>query len=346
MENTGGWNKLASEFQAYMIDHPEEVFDTTVFDIATPPTRVEDEDEHPVIVCRSCGTTSNEGDVYSCAQCVGAAPICVACERYTQCEKCSEHICEECYPRHYGQACSQADSSPPERLLTGVGSDNYVSNVTHVEHISHPTNFAQTATSISNQSEDGGAPLHLPRAVSYLDDPEAFEPFAEEPMESEEDQYLAGGDVDIEQPSGSGDVYVPKAKKRKLADDKYKEVSSKIKAAKDLAANQWAIHLATSSRLTTARRPLIVESETANRSDIHESHQKMAIMNISFCRKCGYWAQRKSQALRAQCKGEPPHQGGSGTLKRMLKGLHPDTKLKLWPDGTPTSVPVPVVLLD
>ena len=77
----------------------------------------------------------------------------------------------------------------------------------------------------------------------------------------------------------------------------------------------------------------INQSINEPRFKLHPSHSKMAVRSIVHCKLCGYWAAKKSQKLREQCPKKPPHADGAHKLKRMRKGLHPDVKVSIWPDG-------------
>ena len=65
---------------------------------------------------------------------------------------------------------------------------------------------------------------------------------------------------------------------------------------------------------------------------IHVSHSLHRVRDITFCLKCGYWCQLKSEKLREACIGVPPNTNTRSGLNRMKKGLHPRRR-DMWPDG-------------
>ena len=75
----------------------------------------------------------------------------------------------------------------------------------------------------------------------------------------------------------------------------------------------------------------------------HQSHSKMMIRNIVFCRKCGCSTSRKTQKLVLECNLKPKHNFAKHKLKRMLDGKHPDAKVQRWPDGLSTAVVTPPI---
>ena len=118
------------------------------------------------------------------------------------------------------------------------------------------------------------------------------------------------------------------------------------------ASVRWKQHTAAASRSSGPRMPIINEvapeaPTSGNLHDkIHITHKRVAIKNVVFCRRCGYWMQSKPASLSKVCPGKPAHRGAAGKLSRMLKGLRPDTKTSTWPDGTSTSIAVTTVTLD
>ena len=131
-----------------------------------------------------------------------------------------------------------------------------------------------------------------------------------------------------------------------------REMASKIlRDEKEATRAQWAQHLS-NSNLLPMRLPQVetleAGQEYSNDNDhIHTSHLRSMVRSIVFCRRCGYWASKKSQKLKEACLGAPANNFNKGTLKRLLNGFHPDCKkVTLWPDGAATSVPTPPIPLD
>jgi hypothetical protein len=131
---------------------------------------------------------------------------------------------------------------------------------------------------------------------------------------------------------------VPRAKKYAIS-------SAKLQQVKDNADDTWRRHLSNSTRISqlTGTTPSLGEANSGNtdkpRFQIHASHKTMALRSIVHCKLCGYWASKKSQKLQLQCPGKPPHADGMHKLRRLLAGLHPDARVKEWPDGHDARIP-------
>ena len=154
-----------------------------------------------------------------------------------------------------------------------------------------------------------------------------------------------------EEPSGNSSNTQPACKPTsKLA--KHWISSARLQQVKSNANETWQRHLGNSARVLqlTGNMPNILEcySEEAPppRFKIHPSHLTMAVRSIVHCKMCGYWAAKKSQNLRVACPGKPPHADGTHKLRRMLAGLHPDVKVKMWPDGHDARVPSRPISVD
>ena len=80
--------------------------------------------------------------------------------------------------------------------------------------------------------------------------------------------------------------------------------------------------------------------------NIHQSHSKMMIRNIVFCRKCGCSTSRKTQKLVLECNLKPKHSCAKHKLKKWLDGKHPDAKAQRWPDGLSTAVATPPINIE
>lgn len=97
------------------------------------------------------------------------------------------------------------------------------------------------------------------------------------------------------------------------------------------------------------RDPQINTATTAHLESfptLHQSHSKMMIRNIVFCRKCGCSTGRKTQQLVLGCNRKPKHNFAKHKLKRMLDGKHPDAKVQRWPDRLNTSVATPPINIE
>ena len=136
---------------------------------------------------------------------------------------------------------------------------------------------------------------------------------------------------------------------------KHNLASAKLKQAKFKADETWRQHLSSSSRIAqllgpASHTPVILEEEGEDigpaRFKVHPSHRTMAIRSIVYCKACGYWASKKSQKLQEPCPTKPLHSDGAHKLRRMLTGLHPDAKVKEWPDGHDARVPALSVAID
>jgi hypothetical protein len=132
--------------------------------------------------------------------------------------------------------------------------------------------------------------------------------------------------------------------------EKHSIASAKLKEVKKAASAKWQEHIQTSTRVKQhLMEPDILDDPDSGgpmRFTVHESHRLMALRSVVFCKACGYWAAKKSQKLRSQCIGKPAHADGAQKLRRLLKGLHPDSKLKQWPDGHDARVASQPVAID
>ena len=133
-----------------------------------------------------------------------------------------------------------------------------------------------------------------------------------------------------------------KVEKPAIASTKLKEVKAKADAT-------WQTHIGSSARVAQLIEPTVLEAECQDigqaRFEVHASHKTMAIRSVVFCKLCVYWASNKSQKLQSKCLLEPPHSDGANKLKRMVRGIHPDRKVLMWPDGLDTRIatdPVPI----
>jgi hypothetical protein len=128
--------------------------------------------------------------------------------------------------------------------------------------------------------------------------------------------------------------------------------SAKLQQAKSSANEIWRKHLGSSERLSQlmGTLPSMIEgSPTAvpqQRFKVHSSHATVALRSIVHCKLCGYWASKKSQKLQVECQRKPPHADGAHKLKRMLRGLHPEVKVKIWPDGHDARIPTQPIPVD
>ena len=128
--------------------------------------------------------------------------------------------------------------------------------------------------------------------------------------------------------------------------------SSKLKEVKAGADNVWRQHLEASTRVSQLvdTRPVILDTAAINpalkRFAVHPSHNTYSNRSIVFCWRCGYWGAMKTMKLQEQCPLKPMHSKGAHTLSRMRRGLHPEAKVKLWPDGHDARIPSQPVPVD
>lgn len=77
--------------------------------------------------------------------------------------------------------------------------------------------------------------------------------------------------------------------------------------------------------------------------NIHVTHIVVAVRNILYCRRCGYWTQHICEKLRDPCPGAPSHSNNSSQLLRLNRGMYPRRKDRA--DGTPGHHIFPVTQL-
>jgi hypothetical protein len=136
-------------------------------------------------------------------------------------------------------------------------------------------------------------------------------------------------------------------RKRKVEDARLDD-TAKLKEVKRKTAFDWRRHLQQQQQMRSDAQPVVAAqpSEGGAYSKIHASHRRVSIKQIVFCKTCGCWMANKIQKLSQPCQGAPTTSGVKGALKRMLKGIHPDSKVKQWPDGTDSRQAAPLVNLD
>ena len=128
--------------------------------------------------------------------------------------------------------------------------------------------------------------------------------------------------------------------------------AAKLKQAKNNANETWKKHLGSSERLSQlmGTLPSMIDGSPSGvpqqRFKVHQSHATVALRSIVHCKLCGYWASKKSQKLQGECPRKPPHADGAHKLRRMLSGLHPDAKVKVWPDGHDARIPTQPIPID
>ena len=117
------------------------------------------------------------------------------------------------------------------------------------------------------------------------------------------------------------------------------------KAAKKETLRAWSDALAASSNADAPKR---TRFSAVHEVDIHPTHERWKIRDITFCGKCGYWKQLRSKSLRNECMNVPSHHNAKYNLNRMMRGLHPRPAGNgaQWDDGTPTTVVFPPERLD
>ena len=128
--------------------------------------------------------------------------------------------------------------------------------------------------------------------------------------------------------------------------------SAKLNQAKNQANETWAKHLGSSERVSQlmGTLPSMTDGSPSEvpkqRFKVHQSHVTVALRSIVHCKLCGYWASKKSQKLQDECQRMPPHSDGAHKLRRMLGGLHPEVKVKIWPDGHDARIPSQPIPVD
>ena len=111
---------------------------------------------------------------------------------------------------------------------------------------------------------------------------------------------------------------------------------------------KWREHIRSSVHL----RHLLTEPEVLDESvgperfKIHSTHRVMAIRSVVFCKACGHWAVKKTQKLQRPCNLKPQNEDVAQKLRRMTKGLHPDSRVVKWPEGHDARVPTKPVFID
>ena len=163
------------------------------------------------------------------------------------------------------------------------------------------------------------------------------------------------GDTTTEAPCNSNKCksqFPTTLSRKRKAEAQHEEASLHLRQMKLQASERWKQHIAAANRSSGSRMPSIQDTAPGAPSGeglyqkIHPSHTRMAVRNVIFCKKCGYWMFSKPISLRKPCPGRPAHNGAAGVLARMMKGLHPDKKVATWPDGSSTRIAVPIVSLD
>ena len=117
-------------------------------------------------------------------------------------------------------------------------------------------------------------------------------------------------------------------------------------AALQIAADH---HGATSSIMGVHPNPKIhTDSEACEvpRANIHDTHHKMLLNTIVFCKRCGYHSSKKTQKLAKECPLKPMHNDVKRKLNRMLNRKRPDRGVLMWPDGQSTQVAIAPINLD
>ena len=111
---------------------------------------------------------------------------------------------------------------------------------------------------------------------------------------------------------------------------------------------QWREHLEAQKQKQMGPAPhtAAIMPDTGAYSKIHLSHARVSIRHLIFCKRCGYWMANKTQKLTEKCLRPPRNNGVKGSLERMLRGLHPDSKVLQWPDGSNANVASPLSNLD
>ena len=95
-------------------------------------------------------------------------------------------------------------------------------------------------------------------------------------------------------------------------------------------------------------RPPVPMRQYHTREDIagiHVTHSPHRVRDITFCLRCGYWCQLKSEKLREPCPGIAPNSNNQSGLNRMKSGRHP-RRLVTWPDGSCATTKYEVLKVD
>ena len=135
-------------------------------------------------------------------------------------------------------------------------------------------------------------------------------------------------------------------------DEAFAHRKERLQQAKSSANEIWRKNSGSSERLSQLMGTLPSMSEGSStavpqqRFKVHSSHATVALRSIVHCKLCGYWASKKSQKLQDVCQRMPPHSDGAHKLRRMLGGLHPEVKVKIWPDGHDARIPSQPIPVD
>ena len=184
------------------------------------------------------------------------------------------------------------------------------------------------------------------RAHSSLDDPE---PDKQGEADEHNDDWQQQGSSAPEQPLDEQEQHPPK-QRRLTGKAKHLEASKQLVDEKKKAADVWVQHGITSGTASEPRRPKVAFSNELNNDGLTRSllntHHRMMLRDIVFCRKFGCWSSRKTQNLVTACHLAPSCHDTKHKLQRMMRGLHPECKREFWNDGLSTSVATPPISLD
>ena len=181
-------------------------------------------------------------------------------------------------------------------------------------------------------------------------DSEPQEPFVDsEPQEPDADTIAHEPSASSEQEDNAEDDQGSRSNICKT--NKHSIATERLRMVKANACDTWRAHLVNSQRVAqlAGTMPTIFEPAfevPSQRFKIHLTHVTMAIRSIVYCRLCGAWAVKKSQNLQVACPRKPLNSDAAQKLRRMTKGLHPEAKLKEWPDGHDARVPTSPISVD
>ena len=281
-----------------------------------PPPPEEPEDD--LIPCEKCSQMHDWP--HKCCRC--GAVLCKQCTEYKTCSKCGQMHCESCLTQH--------DCSPE-------------------------TCGTQQKRQIEDTQPDEEQCKKMKAAKDVKEAPK-HDPFAEFVEHDHFDNSFDQNTATDQEPPGrsesSSSNGVEDATKPLSYARKHTIAKEKLKGVKKNADAKWQEHIRNSTRIRQlSTLPNILDEGSSSpggpeRFEVHGSHRLMAIRSVVFCKQCGYWATKKSQKLKRPCNNKPSHSDGAHKLRRMMKGLHPDAKLRKWPEGHDARVPSAPVFLD
>ena len=166
-----------------------------------------------------------------------------------------------------------------------------------------------------------------------LDDPEGFEDDPNKTGEVSEEELNY---PEASSSSGRPPVQAESDGERKRAINQLRQSKSKkTKLAQAVAAIGWAWLIENNSADGVEAAELVEEGEQPE--NVHPTHDRWMVKNITFCRRCGYHQRYRTGKLREPCDGKPANPSSATALQNMISGYHPLQNRKRsreWDDGT------------